>query len=64
MKTFLIIIALINIDSNQNIYSYKAVRVRTEEEVRSMKKIDRVCDTFTVFTTTPYKVGQRLEVDQ
>jgi acyl-CoA thioesterase YciA len=51
MKTFLIIIALINIDSNQNIYSYKAVRVRTEEEVKSMKKIDRVCDTFTVFTT-------------
>jgi hypothetical protein len=64
MKTFLIIIALINIDSSQNIYSYKAVRVRTEEEVKSMKKIDRVCDTFTVFTLTPYKVGQRLEVNQ
>ena len=64
MKTFLIIIALINIDSNQNIYSYKAVRVRTEEEVKSMKKIDRVCDTFTVFTTTHYREGQRLEVNQ
>ena len=64
MKTFLIIIALINVDYDQNIYRYKAVRVRTTQEVKSMAKIDRACDTFTVFTPTPYKVGQVLEVDQ
>jgi hypothetical protein len=64
MKTFLIIIALINVDYSQNIYSYKAVRVRSEQELKQMKAIDRGCDTFTIFTPTPYKVGQAVEVDK
>lgn len=64
MKTVLIVIALLNVDYSQNIYTYKAVRVRTEQETKHIKAIDRVCDTFTVFTPTPYKIGQALEVDK
>lgn len=64
MKTVLIIVALIHADLSQDLYSYKAVKVRPGEDTTGIKKIDRICDTFTVFTPTPYKVGQTLEVDQ
>lgn len=62
MKTFLVIIALLNVDPTQNLYTYKAVKIQTEQQSQSTGKLDHICDTFTVFTPTVYTVGQKLQI--
>jgi hypothetical protein len=64
MKTVLIIVALIHADLSQDMYSYKAVKVRPGQDSTAIKNIDRICDTFTVISVAPYKIGHKIEVDR
>ncbi len=64
MKTVLIIVALIHADLSQDMYSYKAVKVHPGQDSTAMKKIDRICDTFTVISVMPYQIGHKIEVDR
>ena len=64
MKTVLIIVALIHADVSQDLYSYKAVKVRPGQDTTAVKRIDRMCDTFTVISVTPYQIGHKIEVDK
>ena len=63
MKTVLIVISFVCTDYIQGTYCYKSVVERTPEEISQMKTIDRVCDTFTIITSKPLKVGDRVPVE-
>lgn len=63
MKTTFIILALMCTDYEQNMYCYKAVVQRPEHEQRSMTRADLMCDTFTIVTNAPHKVGDKINVN-
>ena len=62
MKTVLIVVSLVCTDYIQEIYCYKVVTQHTQQEVKKMKPIERACDTFTLFTSTPYKPGDKVSI--
>ena len=64
MKTVLIVISLVCTDQIQETYCYKSVVERTPQELSQMKPIERICDTFTIITSKPLKVGDRVPVER
>ena len=62
MKTALIIVSLVCTDYTQKTYCYKAVTENTQEEIKKVKPIEKVCDTFTIFTSTPYTIGDKVSI--
>jgi hypothetical protein len=63
MKTTFIILALMCTDYEQDMHCYKAVVQRPKHEQRSMCKEDLMCDTVTVYTNTPYEVGDKISLN-
>lgn len=62
MKTVIIIVAILCTDHEQGLHCYKGVVEHSENECKKMDKIDRQCDTFTVYTPYALKVGDRLSM--
>jgi hypothetical protein len=62
MKTVLIIVSLVCTDYAQKTYCYKAVVESTRQGVTKMKPAEKACDTFTVFTSTPYSLGDKVPI--
>ena len=63
MKTTLIILALICTDYDQNYHCYKTVVERDVKELKTMSTKEKMCDTFTLYSSQVYKPGQRLDVN-
>lgn len=63
MKTTLIVIALICTDYTQNYHCYKTVVERDVKELKTMSTKDRMCDTFTLYSSQTFTPGQRITVD-
>jgi hypothetical protein len=61
--TVLIIVALVCTDYDQNYFCYKTVVERSPEELKTMSTKEKMCDTFTLYSSQVYKPGQRLDIN-